>query len=328
MTTETMLAWLALVGSGVLSAVLAAALLPNLRRANIRQHIREDGPETHLAKAGTPSMGGLAIHAAFLLLVAIIALVRGGLDGRAGAVIIFTVGMAVIGLMDDYQKLRRQGAYGFGARIRLLFEFIFAGLLIWYLSGNQPAELISGLTFASLPGDAWLWRIFAAIVLVGTANAVNLTDGLDGLAAGLTALSGLALAAACWLTGQVDLGLVCIAMAGAAAGFLWLNAAPAKIFMGDVGSIGIGALLGAVAVAARVEIVLGLVGLVFVAETLSVIAQVVSFKLFGRRVLRMAPLHHHFELSGWKETTIVTRFWLVGAALAATGVLFVVGLTR
>jgi len=328
MTTDMVLGWLCLVGGCALSAALTSALLPNLRRANIRQHVREDGPETHLSKAGTPSMGGLAIHAAFLLIVALIAVVRGGLDGRALAVVIFTIAMALIGLLDDYQKLRRQGAYGFGARIRLLFEFAFAGLLVWYLSGAQPERLVSGLTFASLTADGWAWRIFAAIVLVGSANAVNLSDGLDGLAGGLSTCAGIGLAGACWLLGEHDLALVALAMAGVSAGFLWLNAAPAKVFMGDVGSIGIGALLGGVAVAARIEIVLGLVGLVFVAETVSVIAQVVSFRLFGRRVLRMAPLHHHLELSGWEETAIVVRLWVIGLCVAATGMMFVVGLVR
>jgi len=327
MTGDLLLAWLCLVGGCALSAVLTSALLPNLGRANIRQHVREDGPESHLAKAGTPSMGGLAILAAFLLIVGIVAVARGGLDGRAAAVVVFTVGMALVGLTDDYQKLRRRGAYGFGARSRLLLEFAFAALFIWYLVGRPHDALVSGLTFASLTEDGWLWRIFAAIVLVGSANAVNLTDGLDGLAGGLSALCGLGMAGACWMLGEIDLALLSLAMAGAAAGFLWLNAAPARVFMGDVGSIGLGALLGGVAIAARIEVVLGLMGLVFVVETLSVIAQVVSFRTTGRRVLRMAPLHHHLELSGWEETTIVIRFWVIGACLAATGLFLVAGVT-
>lgn len=326
MSADMVLVWLSLVGGAALSAVFTGALLPGLRRANIRQHVREDGPESHLAKAGTPSMGGLAIHAAFVVVVVLLALARMGLDGRAVAVVLFALAMAGIGFLDDYKKLRRRGAYGYGARVRLVLEFLFAGLLLWYLEGHTPERVVVGLAFPGLEAGSWAFRIFAALVLVGTANAVNLTDGLDGLAAGLTALCGIGLAAGSWALGQPDLALVTLATAGAAAGFLWFNAAPARVFMGDVGSVGLGALLGAVAIAARIEILLAIVGMVFLAETLSVIAQVTSFKLTGRRVLRMAPLHHHLELSGWPENAIVVRLWLIGAALAVTGLVLIRGL--
>lgn len=321
MTSELVLGWLSLVVGAGMTALLTAALLPSLRRANIRQHVREDGPESHLEKAGTPSMGGLAIHGSFLIIAAIVSLFRLGLDGRAAAVILFLVGMAVVGLLDDYQKLRRRGAYGFGATVRLIFEFALAGLFVWYVGAHPAEPAIPGLALASLDPAGWWWRIIAAIVLVGSANSVNLTDGLDGLAAGLTALAGIALAGACLMLGHHDLALMALAIAGAAGGFLWFNAAPAKIFMGDVGSIGLGAGLGAIAIAARLEVLLVIVGFVFLVEMLSVVAQVVSFQLTGRRVLRMAPLHHHFELVGWAETTIVTRLWVVGGAFAATALL-------
>ncbi len=321
MTSELVLGWLSLVVGAGMTALLTAALLPSLRRANIRQHVREDGPESHLEKAGTPSMGGLAIHGSFLIIAAIVSLFRLGLDGRAAAVILFLVGMAVVGLLDDYQKLRRRGAYGFGATVRLIIEFALAGLFVWYVGAHPAEPAIPGLALASLDPAGWWWRIIAAIVLVGSANSVNLTDGLDGLAAGLTTLAGIALAGACFMLGHHDLALMALAIAGAAGGFLWFNAAPAKIFMGDVGSIGLGAGLGAIAIAARLEVLLVIVGFVFLVEMLSVVAQVVSFQLTGRRVLRMAPLHHHFELVGWAETTIVTRLWVVGGAFAATALL-------
>ena len=324
MTVEMILAWVCLVIGCALSAGLTGMLLPTLRRANVRQHVRDDGPESHLSKAGTPSMGGLAIHATIIILVGLLAVGLGGLSIRAMAVLAFMVLMAMVGFSDDYMKLRRQAAYGFGARIRLLLEFAFAAGFIWFMSGRQPDQLVSGLTISNLTATGWTWRIFAAVVLVGSANAVNLTDGLDGLAAGLTSLCAIALAAACWLLGEIDLALMALAVAGASAGFLWYNAAPASVFMGDVGSIGLGAALGAIAVAARVELLLLLAGLVFVFETISVIAQVVSYQLTGRRVLRMTPLHHHYELCGWKETRIVTRFWVVGAALAGTSILYAV----
>lgn len=326
MPADMLLIWLSLVGAALLSAVFTGALLPNLRRANIRQHVREDGPESHLSKAGTPSMGGLAIHAAFLVIVILLAIARMGLDGRAVAVVLFAVAMAGVGFLDDYKKLRRKGAYGFGARLRLVLEFLFAALLLWYLEGHAPERVVAGLALPGMMIGTWIFRIFAAIVLVGTANAVNLTDGLDGLAGGLTALAAFGLAGGCWALGQPDLALVTLAMGGAAAGFLWFNGPPARVFMGDVGSIGMGALLGGVAIAARIEVLLAIVGMIFLAETLSVIAQVTSFKLTGRRVLRMAPLHHHLELSGWPETTIVVRAWVIGGALALTGFLLVWGL--
>ncbi|MFO8079085.1 MAG: phospho-N-acetylmuramoyl-pentapeptide-transferase [Armatimonadota bacterium] len=327
MTVEVLLAWMCLVGGCALSGALTGALLPKLRRANVRQHVRDDGPESHLAKAGTPSMGGLAIHVSVLILAGLIAVGMGGLSGKTLAVVAFIVGMAAVGFFDDYEKLRRKTHYGFGARIRLVLEFGFALLLVWYLGGHQPDELVSGLTVASLANAGWLWKVFAAVVVVGAANAVNLTDGLDGLSSGLTALCGVALAFGCWVVGEIELALLALAVAGAAAGFLWYNAPPAKVFMGDVGSIGLGAALGGIAIAARIELLLLLAGLVFVIETLSVIVQVVSYQTTGRRVLRMSPLHHHFELVGWEETAIVVRAWVIGACLAVTGIIFVVALT-
>jgi phospho-N-acetylmuramoyl-pentapeptide-transferase len=322
MTIEIVLAWMCLVGGCALSAALTGALLPNLRRANVRQQVRDDGPQSHLAKAGTPSMGGLAMHASLLILVGIAAVGMGGLSGRAWAVLAFIVGMALVGFIDDYEKLRRKSHYGFGARIRLVLEFAFAGLLVWYLGAQQPEQLFSGLTVASLANAGWLWKVLAAVVVVGAANAVNLTDGLDGLASGLTTMCGIALAFGCWIIGEIELALMALAVAGVAAGFLWHNAPPATVFMGDVGSIGLGAALGAIAVAARVELLLALAGLVFVVETLSVIVQVVSYQTTGRRVLRMSPLHHHFELVGWEETVIVVRAWVIGACLAVTAIIY------
>jgi phospho-N-acetylmuramoyl-pentapeptide-transferase len=326
MSIEIVLAWLCLVGGCALSGALTGALLPNLRRANVRQHVRDDGPESHLAKAGTPSMGGLAIHASLLVLVIIVAVGMGGLSGKTWAVLAFVAGMALVGFIDDYEKLRRHTHYGFGARIRLVLEFALAGLLVWYLGAQEPGELVSGLTIASWSWSGWLWRIVAAVVVVGAANAVNLTDGLDGLASGLTTMCGIALAFGCWIIGEVELALMALAVAGAAAGFLWHNAPPAKVFMGDVGSVGLGAALGAIAIAARVELLLALAGLVFVVETLSVIVQVVSYQTTGKRVLRMSPLHHHFELVGWEETAIVVRAWIIGACLAVTAIIYATAL--
>jgi len=186
----------------------------------------------------------------------------------------------------------------------------------------HPTKLIvPGLTLAFPTTWVWAWPLFAVFVLVGSTNAVNLTDGLDGLAAGLVAICGSILALACQRVGEPRLALLAFAVAGASAGFLWFNANPAQVFMGDVGSMALGALLGGIAVAARLEIFLALVGLIFVVEALSVIGQVVSFRTTGKRVLKMAPLHHHLELSGWAEQTIVVRFWVIGVCLACAGLL-------
>lgn len=308
----------------LLSAALTGLIINPLRDLNIRQTVREDGPETHLKKTGTPSMGGIAILAALVIMFALTPDFAGVLSNRAFYILGFVLAMALVGFLDDYQKIRRGGAYGFGARLRIVVEIVLAFVLAWALSTDGVVPVEPGLGFSFIPAAGWLWLAFAAFVLVGTANAVNLTDGLDGLAAGLTSLCALALGIACIVTDQLDLALLAFAVAGVSLGFLWYNAHPARIFMGDVGSLGLGAALGGIAIAARIEVVLLIAGFIFVAETLSVIGQVISFKATGRRIFKMAPLHHHFELSGWTEQTVVSRFWIVGACLAVVGVLIAV----
>ncbi len=313
-----------LVVGGLLSAVLTGLIIGPLYALKIRQTVREDGPETHLKKTGTPSMGGIAFLAALVIVFASTVSIAGLSSSRVFYVLGFVLAMALVGFLDDYQKIRRGGAYGFGARSRIVVEIVFALVLAWLLATDGAASLASGLTLGFIPAAGWLWLTFAAFVAVGTANAVNLTDGLDGLAAGLVAVCAVALGVACVLTDQPDLALLSFAVAGVSLGFLWFNANPARIFMGDVGSLGLGAALGGIAIAARIEIVLLIAGFIFVAETLSVIGQVVSFKATGRRIFKMAPLHHHFELCGWSERTVVSRFWVVGACLAILGVAFAV----
>ncbi len=307
-----------LVGGCVMSALLTRAILPRLRRV-ARHRVREDGPESHLAKSGTPSMGGTAIMAAVVLVALICIALAREMTGRTVAVLLFAVAMAAVGFADDYAKLVKHSPYGFHARYRIAVEVLLAIGLVAYLAAHQPEQILSGLTIKF--GPAWLraWLLLAVLVLVGSANAVNLTDGLDGLAAGLVAICAVPLGLGCLAHLQFDLWLLSLATAGAAAGFLWYNAHPAKVFMGDVGSMGLGALLGAIAVAARVEMLFALIGLIFVVEVLSVIGQVISFRATGKRILRMAPVHHHLELSGWAEQTIVVRFWVIGGCLAMIG---------
>lgn len=297
----------------VLSALLTGIIIEPLRRLRFRQTVREDGPESHLTKTGTPSMGGIAILGA---LVIVVLSAYPLLSARAAYVLAFVLAMALLGFLDDYQKVRRGGAYGFGARVRIVVEIALALVLAWLLSAHPAGHDAVGLRLGFIPAAGALWLACAAFVLVGTANAVNLTDGLDGLAAGLVALCALALAVGCALTRQTDLAALSLALAGVSTGFLWFNAGPARVFMGDVGSLGLGAALAGIAMAARVELLLLVAGLIFVAETLSVIGQVTSFKTTGRRILKMAPLHHHFELCGWAEQTVVIRFWVIGACLA------------
>lgn len=319
MSGDLSLAVLCFLGGCVLSVVLTGAILPALRRAAVHQRVRDDGPPTHLAKTGTPSMGGIAILVA-VVLVALVALsVLGKLNGRIAAILAFAAAMALVGFGDDYAKLVKRGPYGFKARYRIIVEILLAAGLVWYLGSSPPDAVVAGLTIKFPTAWAWLWPIFAVFVLVGSANAVNLTDGLDGLAAGLVAICGVPLALACFGMGHEELALLALVVSGASAGFLWFNANPAKVFMGDVGSMGLGALLGAIAVAARVEMLFALIGLIFVVEVLSVIGQVISFRTTGKRILKMAPLHHHLELSGWAEPTIVVRFWVIGVCLAGVG---------
>ena len=314
----------AIVFGCLFSALLTGLIINPLRALNIRQVVREDGPETHLKKTGTPSMGGIAFLTALVIVFAPTVGIGGLSSSRAFYILGFVLAMALVGFLDDYQKIRRGGAYGFGARLRIVVEIALALVLAWELSMDGVVPVEPGLGFSFIPAAGWLWLVFAAFVLVGTANAVNLTDGLDGLAAGLTALCALALGVACIVTDQLDLALLAFAVAGVSLGFLWFNAHPARIFMGDVGSLGLGAALGGIAIAARIEVVLLITGFIFVAETLSVIGQVINFKATGRRIFKMAPLHHHFELSGWAEQTVVSRFWIVGACLAVVGVLIAV----
>jgi len=323
MSIDLALAAFCICGGCLLSAVLTGVILIPLRRASVGQQVREDGPRTHLAKTGTPSMGGIAILGAIALIALVLAAARGGLGQRVVAILCFTGGMGLIGFVDDYCKFIKRGPYGFKARYRILTEVLAAVWLVWYLGSSPAVRLVPGLTL-DFP-LAWAWTVFAVVVLVGSANAVNLTDGLDGLAAGLVAICSAALAVAAWTLGEREIALLVLGICGAAAGFLWFNAKPAQVFMGDVGSTGLGAALGAIAVAARVEIFYALVGLIFVIEALSVIGQVLSFRVTGKRILKMAPLHHHLELMGWPEQTVVVRFWVIGACLAVVG-LFVLRL--
>ena len=289
-------------------------LIPFLRRLKFGQHIRTDGPKGHLQKAGTPTMGGIMF---FLSLTLGTLLVR-GLTTEIVIMLLVTLGFGFIGFLDDFIKVVMKRPLGLKAREKLLGQIILAGLLAYAAMVNLGRG-----TEVLIPGTAlsfslsWLYIPFAIFVVVSASNAVNLTDGLDGLAAGVTLFSALAYLLITEARGLVDLSVFSGALVGTCLGFLFFNIHPARVFMGDTGSLALGGAIGALAVVTKTELLLPLLGGIYVLETLSVIIQVISFRLTGKRVFRMSPLHHHFELSGWSEQSVVLVFW-TGAALFAS----------
>ena len=300
------------------------------------QPIREDGPASHLlTKKGTPTMGGLMILSGAVTSTLLWSNLT---NGYVWVVLMVTVCFGAIGLYDDYLKVKRMSHRGFGGRQRLLVEALIAGIAVYLISIMGEAPFSHALLFPFVKGLAldlgYFFILFGAFVIVGASNSVNLTDGLDGLA-----IVPVMVAAACFgliaylvgsqtfadyllvnfVPGTAELSVVCGALIGAGLGFLWFNAPPAQIFMGDTGSLALGGALGSIAVATKHEIVLAIVGGLFVLETVSVIVQVASFRLFGKRVFRMAPIHHHFEHLGWTESQVVIRFWIISLVLALIG---------
>ena len=316
----------------VIGLVIGPKFISMLRvRQGKGQPIRTDGPQTHLAKVGTPTMGGLMI----LTSLTISMLLWMDLTSPfVWACLAVTVGFGTIGFMDDYDKVAKRSHKGVSGKVRLLLEFIVAGIAAWLIVGEISTNLyVPFLTGRSIPLGPFYY-VFAATVIVGAGNAVNLTDGLDGLATMPVVIAAGTFAIICYLVGRVDysaylgvphvplageLAIMCAAIMGAGLAFLGFNAPPAAVFMGDTGSLALGGALGAIAVASHHEIVLAIVGGLFVLEAASVIIQVFWFKRTGRRVFRMAPIHHHFEQLGWSESTVVIRFWIVSIVLALLG---------
>jgi phospho-N-acetylmuramoyl-pentapeptide-transferase len=309
------LALVPLVALGLV-AVFGLPVIALLSRSGASQRVRDDGPQRHLEKEGTPTMGGL------LILGAVVAAslagevwVEGRLSLEAGMLVACLVAFGSIGALDDWMKITRGRSLGLRARHKLLLQVVAAAAFVYALTGARAAEAASGPT-----GEAQqlslAWGAFWALAVVATSNAVNLADGLDGLAAGLCAIAAAGLAVLALKAGELGVGFVALALTGASLGFLLYNRHPAKVFMGDVGSLALGAALAAMA--AVLHRPLALIGLCLVPflEELSVIVQVASFKTTGRRVLRMSPIHHHFELSGWSERRVVLTFWAVSSVAA------------
>jgi len=295
------------------------------------QPIRADGPQTHLAKRGTPTMGGL------LILIAAIGAVLLWTDLGSTYVwgcLIVTAGFGLIGFLDDYDKVKKANHAGLKGRTRLVLEFIVAAFATWLMIRYSGTELHLPFVNHSVADLGWFYIPFGAFVIVAFGNAVNLTDGLDGLATMPVIIASLAFLIITYVVGNAkfagylgvphvpgagDLTVLCLAIVGAGLAFLWFNAPPAAVFMGDTGSLALGGALGAIAVATHHEFVLAIVGGLFVVEALSVVIQVAVYKRTGKRVFLMAPIHHHFEHIGWSEPTIVIRFWIISFVLALAG---------
>ena len=329
---QTARAGAALLFALIIGLVIGPRFIDMLRvRQGKGQPIREDGPQTHLAKRGTPTMGGLMILIALALSLLLFMDLK---NPFVWACIAVTVGFGLIGFMDDYDKVTKSSHKGVSGKVRLLLEFAVAGVASWIIVSQINTFLY--VPFLNNVGIQLgpLYFVFAAFVIVGAGNAVNLTDGLDGLATMPVVIAAGTFALIAYLTGRVDfsgylgiphvpgageLAIFCAAIMGACLAFLWFNAPPAAVFMGDTGSLALGGALGAIAVATHHEVVLAIVGGLFVFEALSVIIQVFWFKRTGKRVFRMAPIHHHFEQLGWSESKVVIRFWIVAIILALLG---------
>jgi phospho-N-acetylmuramoyl-pentapeptide-transferase len=306
--------------AGTASLLVCIFLSPKfisfLREREFGQQIREEGPQEHHAKAGTPTMGGIIIFTA----IAVPFLLLTDRDPRSLAVFGVAMACALLGFADDYTKLVKRRSLGLRARTKLVVTVAIA-IALW-LAASEAADLPNTLRLWVADGVidlGILYPVFIYLVLAGTTSAVNLTDGLDGLAAGCAAIVLLAYIAITFTTRQTDLALIAACLVGACVGFLWFNSFPASIFMGDTGSLGLGGAVAAMAVMTKTEVLLIVLGGIFVIEALSVLLQVFTFQAFRKRIFLMAPIHHHFELQAWSETKIILRFWIVAAVCAAIG---------
>lgn len=331
----TFRAILGILTSLLISLYFGPKLIAYLQKMQIGQVVRNDGPESHFSKRGTPTMGGLLILGSVL----ISSLMWANLSNKYVWVVLFVlVSFGAIGFIDDYRKVIRKDPNGLIARWKYFWQSVFAILtaLFLYLSAERPAETALLVPFFKdvMPQLGLLFIAFSYFVIVGTSNAVNLTDGLDGLAIVPTIMVASAFALIAYVSGNVnfsnylnipylphasELVVLCAGIIGAGLGFLWFNTYPAQVFMGDVGSLALGAVLGVIAILVRQEIVLFIMGGVFVMETLSVILQVGSYKLRGQRIFRMAPIHHHYELKGWPEPRVIVRFWILSIMFVLVG---------
>ena len=323
----TFLVFVAIVVAIAVTMVLMPAWIKFLKSSHIGQQVRADGPESHLVKQGTPTMGGVIM----LVSVILTALVVGHPTPETFALLIATVLTGCLGLIDDAEKVVKERSLGLTAKAKLVGQFVIAtvfGLVAVNVMGIAPTIEIPFIytfdlgvltTHFGAVEVPWLYILFVDILLMGMCNAVNLTDGLDGLAAGTVMIVMIVMAAIAYRSDMLDSAIFAAALAGACVGFLWFNSFPADIFMGDTGSLALGMALGCLAVFTKSEFIVLVIGGLFVAEALSVMIQVFYYKKTHKRIFLMAPLHHHFEKKGWSETKVVVRFWIVSGVLAALG---------
>ncbi|WP_226658366.1 phospho-N-acetylmuramoyl-pentapeptide-transferase [Pseudalkalibacillus hwajinpoensis] len=309
-----------LLTSFIIAVLVSPVFIPYLRRLKFGQSIREEGPKSHQKKSGTPTMGGLIIILAIILGTVIIALKYDEISTQIWLLLFVTVGYGLIGFLDDFIKVVKKRNLGLTSKQKLLGQMVIAILVYFGLRtiGFDTAIRVPGTEISFDIGVGYVVLLF--VMLVGASNAVNLTDGLDGLVAGTAAIAFGAFAILAAAVYMYDVAIFSVSVVGAVLGFLVFNAHPAKVFMGDTGSLALGGALAAVAIMTKLELLLVIVGGVFVIETLSVIIQVASFKTTGKRVFKMSPLHHHYELSGWTEWRVVATFWTVGLICAAFGI--------
>lgn len=307
--------------SAVLTVILGFFAIPLLKKLKARQSIREEGPKSHRIKSGTPTMGGL-----FMLLSAVLVVIFNKMiDPSVLWLLFLTLGHGLLGFLDDFIKAEKKRNLGLTAKQKMLGQIILAVLFCWGVVDtlHLPYSIAIPFTHTDI-SIGLLYYPFVVLVIVGASNAVNLTDGLDGLASGCCVIAFSAYAMFCYMTGFNDLGYFIIILAGSCIGFLFFNYHPAKIFMGDTGSLALGGAIAGISVMTRTELLLIFLGLIFVLEALSVIIQVASFQLTGKRVFKMSPLHHHFELSGWSEVHVVWAFWIFEGIAACVSLLLAI----
>lgn len=306
----------------LITVLLSPIFIPFLRRLKFGQSIREEGPQSHFKKAGTPTMGGVMIVISIIITSLIMVLkLRGSSIGYEIWLLIFVLfGYGLIGFLDDFIKIALKRNLGLTSKQKMAGQLLI-GIIFYFI-----IRMFDLPTYIHIPGTqinielGWGYAVLVIFMLVGASNAVNLTDGLDGLLAGTATIAFGAFGLLAWHTGSAEVAIFALAIVGSLLGFLVFNAHPAKVFMGDTGSLALGAAIAGIAILTKMEVILVVIGGVFVIETLSVIIQVISFKTTGKRVFRMSPLHHHYELLGWSEWRVVTTFWLVGLVFAALGI--------
>lgn len=304
----------------LITVLLSPVFIPFLRRLKFGQSIRDEGPQSHQKKTGTPTMGGIV----FLLSIVITTFVMTGKYSEPGAetylLLLVTVGFGLLGFLDDFIKVVMKRNLGLTSKQKLLGQIVISAIFYFIFKQNDFPTTVS-IPLTDISFDlGWFYVVFIIFWLVGFSNAVNITDGLDGLVSGTSAIAFGALAVLAWNQGQYDIAIFGVAVVGAVLGFLVFNAHPAKVFMGDTGSLALGGAIATIAILTKLEIILILIGGVFVIETLSVILQVASFKTAGKRIFKMSPLHHHYELVGWSEWRVVVTFWTVGLLFAVLGI--------